>query len=117
MDLPLPLPSLVFQSYLNRFQAFHDFEFLPDFVELVDLFTGISSMKGMRTDTIRTKQVTLTGFIGAVSFEISKKAPPELVFQMNLLAEFAFFCGTGKKTTVGMGQTVKELQGLRISKD
>jgi CRISPR/Cas system endoribonuclease Cas6 (RAMP superfamily) len=26
---------------------------------------------------------------------------------MNLLADFAFFCGTGKKTTVGMGQTVR----------
>jgi CRISPR-associated endoribonuclease Cas6 len=107
MDLPLPLPRLVFQSYLNRFREFHDFEFLSDFVELVDLFTGISSMKGMRTDTIKTKKVILTGFVGEVSFEISKKAPPELVFQMNLLADFAFFCGTGKKTTVGMGQTVR----------
>jgi len=105
MDLPLPLPRLVFQSYLKRFREFHDFEFLPDFVQQVDEHTGISSMKGMRTDTIKTKKVTLTGFVGEVSFEISKKAPPELVFQMNLLADFAFFCGTGKKTTVGMGQT------------
>ena len=33
--------------------------------------------------------------------------PNELVGQMHVLAEFAFFCGTGKKTTVGMGQTVQ----------
>jgi len=107
VDLPLPLPRLVFQSYLKRFQEFHAFEFLPDFVELVDLHTGISRMERMRTDTIKTKKVTLTGFTGEVTFELSKKAPPELVFQMNLLADFAFFCGTGKKTTMGMGQTVR----------
>lgn len=107
IDLPLPLPRLVFRSYQKRFEEFYHVEFLPDFEELVDLYTGISSMKGMRTDTLKTKKVTLIGFIGEVSFEISKKAPPELVFQMNLLADFAFFCGTGKKTTVGMGQTVR----------
>ena len=107
MDLPLPLPRLVFQSYQKRFSEFYDVAFLPDFVELVDLHTGISSLKHLRTDTIKTKHTPLTGFTGEVSFEISKKAPPELVFQMNLLADFAFFCGTGKKTTVGMGQTVR----------
>jgi CRISPR-associated endoribonuclease Cas6 len=106
IDLPLPLPRLIFQSYLKRFQEFHAFAFLPDLVELVDLHTGIAMIKHFRTDTIKTKNVILTGFTGEVSFELSKNAPPELVFQMNLLADFAFFCGTGKKTTVGMGQTV-----------
>jgi CRISPR-associated endoribonuclease Cas6 len=107
VDLPLPLPRLVFQSYLKRFNEFHDFAFLPDFVELVDLHTGIAELNRIRTDTIKTKKVTLIGFTGEVSFEISKHAPLELVCQMNLLADFAFFCGTGKKTTVGMGQTVR----------
>lgn len=107
MDLPLPLPRLVFQSYLRRFQEFYDVKFLPEFVDLIDLHTGISRMDDIRTDTIVTKNTTLAGFIGDVSFEISRNAPPDLVFQMNLLANFAFFCGTGKKTTVGMGQTVR----------
>ncbi len=107
LDLPLPIPRLVFQSYLKRFQEFQAFEFLPDFVELVDLHTGIANMKQMRTDTIKTKKVPLIGFTGDVRFEISKKAPADLVFQMNLLADFAFFGGTGRKTTVGMGQTVR----------
>jgi CRISPR-associated endoribonuclease Cas6 len=107
IDLPLPLPRLVFQSYFKRFQEFYPFAFLPEFVEQVDRYTGISSMKQLRTDTLKTKRVTLTGFTGDVSFEISKKAPPDLLRQMQLLADFAFFCGTGKKTTVGMGQTVR----------
>lgn len=107
IDLPLPLPRFVFQGYLKRFQEFHGFEFLPDFVELVDRYTGISSQKDIRTDTLKTKKVMLIGFTGDVAFDISKKAPSELIFQMNLLADYAFFCGTGKKTTVGMGQTVR----------
>ncbi len=107
IDLPLPLPRFVFQSYLRRFVEFSEYGFLPDFLELVDRYTGISSMKSLRTDTLKTKQVRLTGFTGEVSFEISRKAPPALISQMHLLADFAFFCGTGKKTTVGMGQTVQ----------
>ena len=107
IDLPLPLPRLVFQSYAKRFAEFCDYELLPDFVELVDRHVGISSMQQLRTDTLKTQRVTLTGFTGGVTFEISKKAPPELFAQLHLLAGFAFFCGTGKKTTVGMGQTVR----------
>ena len=107
VDLPLPLPRLVFQSYQNRFAEFYQVEFLPDFVELVDEYTGISSQKGVRTDTIATKKTRLTGFVGEVGFEISPNAPPELLFQMHLLADYAFFCGTGRKTTVGMGQTIR----------
>ncbi|MCP4399346.1 MAG: CRISPR system precrRNA processing endoribonuclease RAMP protein Cas6 [bacterium] len=106
IDLPLPLPRLVFQSYARRFAEFCDYKLLADVVEEVDRHVGISSMQQLRTDTLKTKRVILTGFTGSVTFEISKKAPPELFAQLHLLAEFAFFCGTGKKTAVGMGQTI-----------
>lgn len=105
VDLPLPLPRLVFQSYLKRWQEFCDVALLPDLVELIDEHVGIARIEQFRTDTIKTKKVTLTGFVGDVTFELSKHAPPELPGQMRLLADFAFFCGTGKKTTMGMGQT------------
>ena len=61
------------------------------------------------TGSLREKRQTLSphGFTGKVSYYIDKKAPPDLVFQMNLLADYTFFCGTGRKTTVGMGQTVR----------
>jgi CRISPR-associated endoribonuclease Cas6 len=105
VDLPLPLPRLVFQSYVRRFQEFCDFQLLPDVIELVEQHTGIARMDHMRTDTITTNKTVLNGFVGEVTFVIGKKAPLELVGQMHLLADFAFFCGTGKKTAVGMGQT------------
>jgi CRISPR-associated endoribonuclease Cas6 len=107
IDLPLPLPHLVFQSYMKRFEKFYQVAFLPDFAEQVEYYVGISNMKQIKTAVIQTKRVRLIGFTGDVLFEIHSKAPPELIFQLNLLADFAFFCGTGKKTTSGMGQTVR----------
>jgi CRISPR-associated endoribonuclease Cas6 len=107
IDLPLPLPRLVFQSYMKRFEKFYQVAFLPDFAEQVEYYVGISNMKQIKTAVIQTKKVRLIGFTGDVLFEIHSKAPPELIFQLNLLADFAFFCGTGKKTTSGMGQTVR----------
>lgn len=107
VDLPLPIPRLVFQSYLKRFQEFHAYAFLSDLLEQIDFYTGIARLDRLRTDKIKTKRVMLRGFVGEVSFEISKKAPPELIRQMHVLADFAFYCGTGKKTTVGMGQTIR----------
>lgn len=110
VDLPLPVPRLVFQSYVKRLQEFYPMEFLPDFVELVEQHTGIARIARFRTDTITTNKTVLNGFVGEVTFVIGKAAPAELASQMHLLADFAFFCGTGKKTTVGMGQTTTGIE-------
>lgn len=107
VDLPLPWPRLVFQGYLKRFCEFYPVDFLPDFAELVECYTGIGRLDWIRTETIKTKNVVLAGFTGEVYFHIDPKAPPDLVWQMNLLADFAFFCGTGRKTTIGLGQTMR----------
>jgi CRISPR-associated endoribonuclease Cas6 len=74
-------------------------------VEGVEQYLGISRLKRLNTELIKTKNVMLSGFTGDVTFEIAAKAPPELVRYINVLADYAFFCGTGRKTTVGMGQT------------
>lgn len=107
VDLPLPLPRLVFRSYQRRFQEFCGMVFLPDFEEQVERYIAVSHLHHLSTQTIRTKKVTLIGFTGKVVFDIHRKAAPELVYQVNLLADFAFFCGTGKKTAFGMGQTIR----------
>jgi CRISPR-associated endoribonuclease Cas6 len=107
VDFPLPDPRLVFQSYRKRFEEFYAVAFLSDFEEQVEFHTGIANLKYLETGIIKTKNVSLLGFTGRVTYEIDRQALPDLVFQMNLLAEYAFFCGTGRKTTVGMGQTIR----------
>ena len=49
IDLPLPLPRLVFQSYMKRFEKFYQVAFLPDFAEQVEYYVGISNMKQIKT--------------------------------------------------------------------
>ena len=106
-DMPLPVPRLVFQGYHKRFQEFAPTDFAPDFETLVERFVAVAGLTHLQTQTIRTKRVPLIGFTGSVTFKLLPAAPPEFVRQINLLADFAFFCGTGRKTTLGMGQTVR----------
>ncbi len=107
VEFPLPDPRLVFRSYRKRFEEFYRIAFLPDFDEQVEFYAGIYRIDSLHTSLIRTKKVTLGGFVGEITYQIDKKAPPDLVFQMNLLADYALLCGTGRKTTMGMGQTVR----------
>jgi len=108
VDLPLPVPKLVFQSYQRRFYEFCKMVFPPDFVEQVERYVTISQLKYLFTKRLLVKKVNLIGFTGTVSFDIHQRADPELVYQLNVLADFAMFCGTGKKTALGMGQTYRD---------
>ena len=49
----------------------------------------------------------MVGFLGQVTFIITKarRLNQAQVWQLNALADYAEFCGTGRKTTHGMGQT------------
>jgi len=106
LDLPVPVPRLVFQSYKARFEKFYQVEFLPDFEAQVEQYVGIAAMRRVNSAIMHTKHVRSIGFTGDVVFTIHPTAPPELAFQVNLLTEYALFCGTGKKTVLGMGQTL-----------
>jgi CRISPR-associated endoribonuclease Cas6 len=106
LDLPLPLPRLIFKSYQKRFEAFYQVAFLPDFDQQVAQYVGIAKVRHLNSAVMHTKQIRSLGFTGEVTCLIHPKAPPELGFQVNLLAEYAVFCGTGKKTVLGMGQTL-----------
>ncbi len=82
--------------------------FLPDFSEQVEQYVTISRLNNLFTRTLKVKRVAFLGFTGTVTFDIHRQASPDLVYQLNLLADFAMFCGTGKKTAMGMGQTYRD---------
>lgn len=106
LDLPVPVPRLVFQSYKHRFQKFYDVRFAPDFEQQVEAHVEIAVLRRVRSAVLRTRHARSVGFTGDVAFRVSPHAPPEFRFQINVLAEYAPFCGTGKKTALGMGQTL-----------
>jgi CRISPR/Cas system endoribonuclease Cas6 (RAMP superfamily) len=47
----------------------------------------------------------LPGFIGSATFRLEGRHPESVLKGLNVLADYAFFCGTGIGTDRGMGLT------------
>lgn len=124
VNMPFPLPYLVFGSLLSRWQSFthHRLRDLPDdqvdsFIENRVLLSRYDLQTALYYYKNGGKEI---GFTGKATFDLSKKSAhlekhdPELeaLLQkefiwmarlMGLLADFARFSGIGRKTTTGMG--------------
>lgn len=107
----LPDASLCFKHYLRQWTNFDAKERLNDKATIQAIISGVKA--GVRlADVIAASKVskakgqTLPGFVGRVKFDISG-CDAELRRTLNALADLAFYCGTGYKTTMGMGQTIR----------
>jgi CRISPR-associated endoribonuclease Cas6 len=109
MHYPLPDPRLVYQSWLTHWNAFAPQNLCIN-VALLDIVTVHVALG--RYD-LHTRLVDLgnnrkmVGFVGSVKFNVLRapKIGREWLKRLNILADYAPFCGTGHKTTQGMGQT------------
>jgi CRISPR-associated endoribonuclease Cas6 len=115
-DLPLPIPRLCFQSWLNSWHEhapcrfFSDRaerrRFLDDVVEgqvSVDFSQLRSAQRGFYFDGHRTRE---RGFTGICRFTVKPaKTTPQHRHILGTLVRYSFYAGTGRKTTMGMGVT------------
>jgi CRISPR-associated endoribonuclease Cas6 len=108
MDDPLPFPRRVFQSYLTKWNAFSGFPFEPfgTFLEWVEQSVAVARMD-LKTDVLRFERHVQIGSVGTIQYRVAKRVvgDEQLMRGLNMLAGYAPFCGTGRKTTQGMGQT------------
>ena len=108
LDSPLPEPGAVFHSWLSRWNDFGppDRRISTELLETVRTNVAISAHR-MRTERHDLGRSQVVGFLGKVTFVITKarRLNQALVWQLSALADYAEFCGTGRKTTHGMGQT------------
>jgi CRISPR-associated endoribonuclease Cas6 len=108
LDLPLPEPGAVFHSWLSRWNDFAppDRRISTGLLDVVRTNVAICAHR-MRTERHDLGRSQVVGFLGRVTFVITKarRLNQALVWQLNALADYAEFCGTGRKTTHGMGQT------------
>jgi len=105
---PLPLPFNVFHSYLRRWNTFAHLEFDPDeFLAWVDDSILIHRHRLESTKVVVGKKGSVTAFTGVVEYGISPKAPRDEEYEQLFAAliQLAPYCGTGHKTTFGLGQT------------
>lgn len=106
--LPLPVPSNMFHSYLRRWNDFATVAFDQDaFLDWIDEVVFISELDIVSERVTVGKSGTVTGFTGYVEFGIDHKARnnPEFEQLLHALVRLAPYCGTGHKTTFGLGQT------------
>jgi len=107
---PLPLPRNVFQSYLRRWNLFSG-EAVPqeDFLDWVDEYVVIQRHQMQTVKVAAGKRGSVTGFTGAIAYSLDRKAKSHPEFQQLFftLGRLAPYCGTGHKTTFGLGQTLE----------
>lgn len=103
--LPLPVPTLMFRSWLERWNQFAPVYLGSD--ELIGyLGEAIAlSQHKIKTDSFRVYKGQLTGFTGNVTLQVLSRTEPLLANVATLLVHYAQFAGTGVKTRLGMGHT------------
>jgi CRISPR-associated endoribonuclease Cas6 len=115
-DVPLPVPRLCFQSWLNSWDEHSPYPFFTDKAErrrfLEEVVEGQVSVhfsqiraaeQGFYFDGHRTRE---QGFTGTCIFSVKlQKTTPHQRRILTTLAHYSFFASTGRKTTMGMGVT------------
>jgi CRISPR-associated endoribonuclease Cas6 len=92
-----PLPELVFNSLLRKWNHFAPEELHFPEVE----WTGLVSAFDLKTHALRLEGGAEIGCQGLVKYCFKDNEQARIA---SILANFAFYAGVGRKTTMGMGQ-------------
>ncbi len=98
-----PEASLAFGSYLSKWQHFSPLKVTEPTAEFMERI--IVARYKLNTHILHFNSYQETGFEGECTFELPVDSDEDSLKAINALADFAFYCGTGAKTTMGMGQT------------
>ncbi|MEM2889795.1 MAG: CRISPR-associated endoribonuclease Cas6 [Candidatus Hadarchaeum sp.] len=102
---PFPLPKMVFLQWLEKWNAFSPVRFPRDVIAIVKNHLAVSRYR-LESHVVKFGETMFIGFTGYCSYRLLVEDPYWLRV-LHALASFAFFCGTGAKTSFGMGQTRK----------
>ena len=96
-----------YQSWVNKWNAFAPIKL--DKAEILAFITEYGQVTSITTKSraLNFGKHTEIGWVGtcACVFYPENSLDENLLRAANCLADFAFYCGTGYKTTMGMGQT------------
>ena len=103
--LPLPVPTLMFRSWLERWN-----HFAPVYLGADDLLGYLGEAIALSRHRIQTRSIQvhgnrISGFVGEIILRVIPRIDPLLINVAQLLAHYAQFAGTGTKTRLGMGHT------------
>jgi CRISPR-associated endoribonuclease Cas6 len=101
--LPFPLPNSLINSWQRRWQEFAPIALPDEMPDLVREGVVVSSYR-LRTIPVRQGRRLTVGCVGRMSLR-AVKMHPAYRSAVDLLAAFAFYAGSGHRTTQGMGMT------------
>lgn len=103
MQMPLPLPGLVFGSLVERWNAFSTVALDPDLRRFANERVAISRYR-LESRPVPAKGGALRiGGVGQVTYAALDDDRYALA-ALNILADFALYSGVGVQTATGMGQ-------------
>jgi CRISPR-associated endoribonuclease Cas6 len=103
-DTSLPTPELIFHSLLRQWNQYSDQPIPEEIVEYV-----YPSFFDIRTEITQDGRSKFIGCVGTMTLKILGDPSPETIKQINTLANFAFYCGAGKKTPMGLGMLKRHI--------
>ncbi len=103
VTLLFPNPTNVFHSYRDKWNAFAPNKIDDGFKRWLEEYVVVEAHH-LQTERVPFGNSALSGFKGWCRYT-ARDGDLRRLKQWNALADFAFFCGTGQKTTQGMGQT------------
>ncbi len=98
-DSPLPTRDNVFKSLCDRWNTYSEVSINHEIIEYI-----FPSRFEIKTEVVKNYDThSFIGCIGEIGYRILGDASPEVIKQINAIADFAIFAGIGRKTTMGMG--------------
>jgi CRISPR-associated endoribonuclease Cas6 len=103
--LPLPVPTLMFRSWLERWNTFAPVYLGSD--ELIDYLSNsiVLTRHRLQSRSFQVHSSRIQGFTGEVRLQSLNRIDPLVANVANLLIHYGEFSGTGIKTRLGMGKT------------
>ncbi len=108
LPYPLPDPCGIFLGYSRIWDAFSGIALAPGLREAIEEHLLLVDFRIQRRLSAAEKGA-VPGFVGSAKFRLAGRHPESILKGLNALADYAFFCGTGIGTDVGMGLTRKIL--------
>lgn len=112
VNVPLPLPGLVFGSLVERWNAFSPVALSPEMRRFGEEMIALSRYR-LESRSVEQKNAALRiGGVGTATYR-ALGSDRYWLGVMQMLADFAFFGGVGVQTATGMGQARRAASAAR----
>lgn len=103
-DISLPTADLVFSSLLRRWEKYSN---IP--LNLGDLNYIFPAYFDLKTQIVMDSKSKFIGCVGNINYKIFGDVDLAIIKSLNVLADYSFYCGLGRKTTMGFGMIKRSI--------